>query len=63
MLTYQTDLFVEQLDRDDTILKTYIFRFAFPLTIYSIDLTKKKQQRLKHLKLLGDINTIEPSVL
>ena len=23
---YQTDLFVEQLDRDDTILKTYIFR-------------------------------------
>ena len=21
---YQTDLFVEQLDRDDTILKTYI---------------------------------------
>ena len=26
---YQTDLQVEQLDRDDTILKTYIFRSAF----------------------------------
>ena len=23
---YQTDLFVEQLDRDDTVLKTYIFK-------------------------------------
>ena len=36
---YQTDLFVEQLDRDDTILKTYIFRNAFPLTIGTIDLS------------------------
>ena len=33
---YQTDLFVEQLDRDETILKTYIFRSAFPLTIAAI---------------------------
>ena len=27
---YQPDLFVEQLDRDDTVLKTYIFRSAYP---------------------------------
>ena len=27
---YQTDLTVEQLDRDDTVLKSYIFRNAFP---------------------------------
>ena len=27
---YQTDLTVEQLDRDDTVLKTYIFRSAWP---------------------------------
>ena len=26
---YQSDLFVEQLDRDDTVLKTYIFRKHF----------------------------------
>ena len=30
---YQTDLFVEQLDRDDTVLKTYIFRSAYPLKL------------------------------
>ena len=35
---YQTDVFVEQLDRDDTILKTYIFRNAWPKTITAIAL-------------------------
>jgi hypothetical protein len=32
---YQTDLTVEQLDRDDTILKSYIFKNAWPTTIGS----------------------------
>ena len=36
---YQTDLFVEQLDRDDTILKTYILRNCFPVSIDAIDLS------------------------
>ena len=36
---YQTDLTVEHLDRDDTVLKSYIFRSAWPTTISSIDLT------------------------
>ena len=35
---YQTDLTVDQLDRDDTILKTYIFRSAWPTSISSIEL-------------------------
>ena len=35
---YQTDLTVEQLDRDDTVLKSYIFRAAYPLTVAAIDL-------------------------
>ena len=35
---YQTDLFVEQLDRDDTILKTYILRNCFPTNIAEISL-------------------------
>ena len=35
---YQTDLFVEQLDRDDTILKTYILRNCFPTSIAEIAL-------------------------
>ena len=36
---YQTDLTVEQLDRDDTILKSYIFRSAWPVGIDAIELT------------------------
>ena len=35
---YQTDLFVDQLDRDDVVLKSYIFRSAYPTGIGAIDL-------------------------
>ena len=35
---YQTDLFVEQLDRDSTVLKSYIFKSAYPRDITAIDL-------------------------
>ena len=35
---YQTDLTVAQIDRDDTVLKTYIFRSAWPLSIAAIPL-------------------------
>ena len=38
MADYATDLFVEQLDRDDTVLKTYIFRNSWPSTIAAIEL-------------------------
>jgi len=37
--SYQTDLTVEQLDRDDVILKSYIFRSAWPTTVGSIALS------------------------
>ena len=47
---YQTDLFVEQLDADDTILKSYIFRSAYPLTVGAIELTNAEA---------GDIETFE----
>ena len=36
---FQTDLQVEQLDRDDTILKTYIVRNCFPVSIGAIELS------------------------
>ena len=36
---YQADLTVEQLDRDDTVLKTYILRNCFPLSTSAIDLS------------------------
>jgi hypothetical protein len=36
---YQTDLVVEQLDKDESILKTYTFRGCFPTNIDPIDLS------------------------
>tara|TARA_Y100000310_G_C20123293_1_gene552454 strand:+ start:43 stop:576 length:534 start_codon:yes stop_codon:yes gene_type:complete len=36
---YQTDLTVEHLDRDDAVLKSYIFRSAWPTSVGSIELT------------------------
>ena len=38
---YQSDLTVEQLDRDDTVLKSYIFRSAWPVGITVIELTSE----------------------
>ena len=38
---YQTDLTVEHLDRDDTVLKSYIFRSAWPITISEIALANE----------------------
>ena len=36
---YQADLVVEQLDRDETVIKTYNFRGCFPTNISAIDLS------------------------
>jgi len=36
---YQSDLTVDQLDRDDTVLKTYIFRSAWPTTVGAVELS------------------------
>jgi len=36
---YQSDLTVEQLDRDDTVLKSYIFKSAWPTAITVIELS------------------------
>ena len=38
---YQTDLTVEHLDRDDTVLKSYIFKSAWPESISEIALTNE----------------------
>lgn len=37
-IDYQADLLVEQLDRDETVLKTYNFRGCFPTNVSAIDL-------------------------
>lgn len=38
-ITYETDLFVEQLDREGTSIKKYNFRGAFPTDLSPIDLS------------------------
>ena len=38
---YQTDLQVEHSDRDDTVLKSYIFRSAWPTSVTAIDLSSE----------------------
>ena len=58
---YQTDLFVEQLDRDDTILKTYIFRSAYPTTIAAIDLSTDEATAIEEFEVTWRYQHFEPS--
>ena len=58
---YQTDLFLEQLDRDDTVLKTYIFRNAYPLEIASIDLTAESADSIEEFEVTWRYQHFEPS--
>ena len=58
---FQTDLFVEQLDRDETILKTYIFRSAFPLTVGQIDLTTAEATEIETFEVTWRYQHFEPS--
>ena len=58
---FQTDLFVEQLDRDDTILKTYIFRNAFPSSIGQIDLTNEETTTIETFEVSWRYQHFEPS--
>ena len=58
---YQTDLTVEQLDRDDTVLKSYIFRAAYPLTIQAIDLTNDEATAIETFEVTWRYQHFEPS--
>ena len=48
---YQSDLVVEQLDRDDTVLKSYVFRSAYPLSVGSIDLNVATDNELETFEI------------
>jgi len=48
---YTTDLVVEQLDRDDTVLKSYKFISAWPTTISSIDLTSDPADAIEEFEV------------
>jgi len=58
---YQTDLIVEQLDRDDTVLKSYIFRAAYPLTIGAIDLSNDEATEIETFEVTWRYQHFEPS--
>ena len=60
---YQTDLFVEQLDRDDTILKTYIFRSAYPTTIAAIELSTAEATEIETFEVTWRYQHYEPSAV
>ena len=58
---YQTHLTVEQLDRDDTVLKSYIFRNSFPLTVSAIDLSSAEATEIETFEIEWRYQHFEPS--
>ena len=60
---YQSDLFVEQLDRDDTVLKTYIFKSAYPLTTSVIDLASATVNELETFEVTWRYQHFEASAV
>ena len=58
---YQSDLTVEQLDRDDTILKSYIFRSAWPTTVTAIELTSEQADAIEEFEVTWRYQHFEAS--
>jgi|TARA_B100000900_G_C20413161_1_gene647730 hypothetical protein len=58
---YTADLFVEQLDRDDTILKSYIFRNAYPLTTAQIDVAADTTNTIEEFEVTWRYQHFEAS--
>ena len=58
---YQTDLQVEQLDRDDTILKSYIFRSAWPTSVSVIELTNEQADAIETFEVTWRYQHFEAS--
>ena len=58
---YQTDLSVDQLDRDDTVLKSYIFKSAWPTTVASIELTSDAADALEEFEVTWRYQHFEAS--
>ena len=58
---YQSDLTVEQLDRDDTVLKTYIFKSAFPQSLAAIELASDTTNALEEFEVTWRYQHFEAS--
>ena len=60
---YQTDLTVEQLDRDDTVLKSYIFRSAWPTSVGSIELSADASDAIEEFEVSWRYQHFEASAV
>ena len=58
---YQSDLTVEQLDRDGTTFKSYIFRNAYPLTLADIELSYETVNALEEFEVTWRYQHFEAS--
>ena len=58
---YQSDLTVEQLDRDGTTIKSYIFRNAYPLTLADIELSYETVNALEEFDVTWRYQHFEAS--
>ncbi len=58
---YQSDLTIEQLDRDDTTLKTYIFRNAYPLTLAQIEVSYETTNAIEEFEVTWRYQHFEAS--
>ena len=58
---FQADLLIEQLDRDDTILKTYIFRSAWPTSVAQIDLSSETADAIEDFEVTWRYQHFEAS--
>tara|TARA_B110000858_G_C17788221_1_gene468343 strand:- start:1816 stop:2346 length:531 start_codon:yes stop_codon:yes gene_type:complete len=58
---YQSDLTVEQLDRDGTTLKSYIFRNAYPLTLADIEVSYETVNAIEEFEVTWRYQHFEAS--
>ena len=58
---YQTDLTVEQLDRDDTVLKSYVFKSAWPVTVAAITLDTAEAAAIEEFEVTWRYQHFEAS--
>tara|TARA_Y100000310_G_C20325859_1_gene642962 strand:- start:139 stop:702 length:564 start_codon:yes stop_codon:yes gene_type:complete len=58
---YQSDLQVEQLDRDDKVLKYYIFRNSWPTSLAAIDLTSDAADAIEEFEITWRYQHFEAS--
>ena len=61
MSDYATDLTVEQLDRDGTTIKSYIFRNSWPSTIAAIELSSAEDTTIEEFACTWQYQHFEAS--